>query len=653
MDRTLSIKPLHLAIILAVVTFIAFFPSLKNDFVNTWDDNNYVTENPKIRGLDGAHLKQMFTRQVNGTYVPLALLTYALEYRIAGNDPAPYHRTNLLLHLISTLLIFQLFRLMKIDPLYAAFGALLFGLHPMRVESVAWISERKDVLYGLFYIAAMVCYVRHIRRENENSRYLWLSMLFFLLSLLSKMSAVTLPLSLLAIDYFMGRPVKLNLLKEKIPYFILSLIFGLGGLLIIFWISRKSGLLKANEMTGLGDRFLYGIYSLNGYLVKFFAPVNLSAMYPYPEFKGVAKILFYLLNPLLLLGTGYLVWRTARHTRALAAGALFFFINVVFLLQIFAVGSGFFADRYTYIPYIGLFLAVAWVADYAVTKQPRLRFLVLPVLAVACLACLVLTFNRCKVWKNDETLWSDVISRYPDRMAAPYADRGVYYMSNGSADLAAADFTRALSIDPQFEIAYTNRGILYGMQGKLDLAISDFTKAIAINPGNAKTYNNRGVAYGNAGFPVLAIADFLKVIQLDPHYSSAYLNLGNVYFRQKEFDRAIAFCRQGSGINPMNPDFPDIIGNCFLEKGEPEQAPDAFRRSLALDPSGFDAMLGLSVAYYLQNNKDDAKRWLDQARMANNELTFGMAGLKSLEKSGYYFGEKKRSALEKMFSEFR
>ena len=176
-------KPLNLTIIILGITFIVFFPSLKNDFMPTWDDEKYVTNNPVIRDLNFTNIRQIFTKPVNGTYVPLPLLTFAFEFNLFGNNPLPFHASNLILHLICTFLVFQLFRLLKLDLIYAAFGALLFGIHPMRVESVAWITERKDVLYGCFYLISIIGYIKYTREQKQTSKFFILSFISFILAL--------------------------------------------------------------------------------------------------------------------------------------------------------------------------------------------------------------------------------------------------------------------------------------------------------------------------------------------------------------------------------------------------------------------------------------------------------------------------------------
>jgi protein O-mannosyl-transferase len=647
-------KPLNLAIIILGITFVVFFPTLKNDFIPTWDDEKYVLNNPVIRDLDLVNIRYMFTRPVNGTYVPLPLLTFAFENTLFGNNPLPYHATNLLLHLACTFLVFWLFRLLKLDLIYAAFAALLFGIHPMRVESVAWITERKDVLYGFFYLASIIAYIKHTQEENRSSKFFLISLLSFLLALLSKIEAVTLPLSLLLIDYFSKRPLTVKLFTEKIPYFILSLIFGVLGIIIIYRVGLKTeGFLKSNEMVSLTDRIFYGLYALGGYLFKFLLPVRQSALYLRPEITGFFRILFYVLNPIFLIVLGFFVYRSRKFTRTFIFGCLFFLANVIFLLQVFTVGIAFFADRFTYIPYIGLFFITGWSVQDFLSKKPSAKTTAIMILSVYCIILMFSTFNRCKVWKNDVTLWSDVIEKYPDQTLIPYINRGMGYTNRQEWENAIADFNKANAIDPKNASVLTDRGFVYGIIGQPQEAISDFTMALSLEPKNTKALQNRGVAYGNTGQHDKAVADFLKTIELDPGYVKAYVNLGLIYLQQKEYDRVMDISLRGLKIDTHTAELYTNLGNCYLEKGENDHAIEKFSGGLLINGSDLDAVLGMMVAYYNKNDMATAKGYLTQAMSLYPDLNQGLKGLDELERSGQPFCDRKKETLRKIFSSMR
>jgi protein O-mannosyl-transferase len=647
-------KPVNLAIIIIAITFIAFFPSLKNNFIPTWDDDRYVMNNPVIQDLNLPNVGKMFTRPVNGAYVPLTLITFAIEYNLFGNKALPFHTTNLILHLLCTFLVFRLFRLLNLNLIYAALGALLFGIHPMRVESVAWITERKDVLYGLFYLISLIAYLKYTTQQTNKSRYYVICLISFFLALLSKIEAVTLPLSLILIDYYSKRPLNGKLITEKIPFFFLSLFFGLIGVLIIYRAGLKvEGFLKVNETESLISRVFYGLYSFGGYIFKFLFPFQQSALYPRPEATGFFKIVLYFLNPVILLLLGFLIYRTLRKTVVILFGALFFLANIIFLLQVFSVGIAFFADRYTYIPYIGLFFITAWSAEQLIRKRPQIKYTIVTVLTIYSLVLITLTYNRCKVWKDGVSLWSDVIEKYPDRTIIPYTNRGISYTTLGEWDNAITDFNKVISIDPKNAGVYLDRGFVYGFLGQPEDAIADFSRSLEIDPENARAYQNRGVAYGNSGHTDKAIADFNKAIGIDPRYVAAYSNLGLMYLEQKKFDTAIEISLKGLKIDQNVAELHNNIGNCLIEKGEDDKAIDEFLKSIMINGADLDAVLGLLVAYYNKNDMVTAKGYLDKAMNIDQKLSYGVKGLQELERSGQILADKKKETLVKIFSSVR
>jgi protein O-mannosyl-transferase len=642
-------KPAFSVIVILIITFIAFIPSLKNEFMPTWDDNVYVTNNPMVHELSTATVKEMFTKPVNSTYVPLPLLTFAIEFSLFGDNPLPYHVTNLLLHLLCTFLVFQFLRAMKIDITYAAIGALLFGIHPMRVESVAWITERKDVLFGTFYLASMIIYTKYLETKDKKRNYFLAGIGFFLLALFSKIEAVTLPLSLLLIDYYKERPLKIKLIIEKAPYFLLSLVFGILGIIIL----QKQGTLSSNELLTFGDRFFCGLYAFSGYILKFFLPVYQSAYYPYPLLTGITASLIYFVNPLLLIVLGFFVYRSLRFTRAIVFGMLFFLFNVVFLLQIFAAGTAFFSDRFTYIPYIGLIFIFVWYLEKVIRANREKKYVLFPVLAIVVLVLIGLTFSRSQVWKDGETLWTDSLEKYPDRNVPAYANLGVFYGNASQWDKAIAHLTKAIDMDPKYPDAFANRGVAYGNVGEPEKAISDFSKTIEINPKYAKAYHNRAVSYAGLGQYDKAIADLSKAIELEPKYISAYVNLGLLYYQKNEIDNAIGIGLKGLKEDPQNADLMVKTGNYYLEKGDPGHAIEQFRSCLGIKMNDPGAILGMAVAFYYQNDPTTAFRYLNQAKNAEPELNKGMAGVALLENSGYFFSERSKATLMRMFSEMK
>ncbi len=647
-------KSVQYALVIVVITFISFFPSLKNGFMQTWDDEKYVTSNPLIRELNGTHVLQMFTKQVNGSYVPLPLLTFAIEYKLFGDNPLPFHATNLILHILCTLLAFKLLRLLKIDLTYAAFGALLFGVHPMRVESVAWISERKDVLYSLFYLGSIIAYIRYLAEPQKNRKFLIYSILLFLGSLFSKIEAVTLPLSLLLVDYLLQRPFRLKLITEKIPYFLLSLLFGILGVFIIYRVGLQGNeFLKSNQDMSLAERVLYGLYSFSGYILKFFIPISQSIMYPYPVMTGWIRTWVLFLNPALIMAIVVFTAWSARKTRAVAFGMLFFLVNIFFLLQFFAVGNTFFADRYTYIPYFGLIFILLWFAEKIVRKNAIRKMWVNIVLSVFAVICMVLTFSRCAVWKDGVSLWSNVISQYPGRFMEPYANRGVSYFLKHDSENAIRDYTAALSIDPNSAPVYADRAMAYGFTGQQEKAIEDFSKSIGINPKNAKVIYNRGVAYGNANQSDMAILDFRRVINLDSAYVSAYVGLCMMLIEQRKFDTCSIMAEKGLKIDKYRPELYALLGNCELEQNDPDKAISTFQHCLRIDNTSIDAWLGLAAAFMIRQDDAGAAQNLALAREVAQQQNIRIDNIDDITGAGITLLDMKRTAIQKLLAKNR
>ncbi len=528
-----------LLFLVLLVTLLAFVPSVNNEMIDTWDDGVYVTDNMTIRDLNAQNLKIMFTTSVNGTYVPIPLISFAIDYQLFKLNPKPYHIENLILHLICTLLVYLIFRKLKLKTLYAAFAALLFGIHPMRVESVAWITERKDLLFSIFYLSALLSYESYIRKEKGKFRYALLTLVFFILSLFSKIQAVTLPLSLLLLDYLEGRELKLRLLLEKVPHFILSLVFGIFG---IFFL-EKTGSLEINVTYGLIDRIFFGLHSLTIYLQKFIFPYPLSVFYPYPMSPGEKLPLIYYLSPVVLVALAVLVFLTRKKTRTVIFGSLFFLFNIMFLLQILGAGQAYMADRFTYIPYIGLFFLLAWGAQKLVDRPFSGKAAIFALMVVIPAILFSMTHSRCQDWKSSETLWSDVIGKFPGKIPTAYANRASFYRKAGEWEKAITDYDVAIRLDPKNAVSIMNRGNLYFDKGKYDTAYNDYQKAMrrkGLGNDLNKLYANLGAIYGIRKNNDSALYYLDQSIRIDSTFPNAYLNRGLIHEAMRENRKAIA-----------------------------------------------------------------------------------------------------------------
>ena len=564
-----------LVLFILLATFLCFLPTLSADFIPSWDDNAYITDNLMIRSISLTSLKQMFTSQVGGTYVPLPLLSYAIEYKIWGLNPVAVQFTNVLLHLACVFLVFRILCSLKLDGFYAAAGALIYGIHPMGVESVAWVTERKDLLYGVFYFGSLLLYLHYVRLEKRKKILFAGSLALFVLALFSKIQAVSLPLVLLAVDYFYQRPLNLKLLFEKVPYFFLSLIFGVAGIFVL----QSVGALKVNEIYTFTERFFFGIFSLSSYLLKFFAPTNMSALYPYPVRSGSALPLVYYLSPVFILLLGFAVYRTANKTRAVAFGALFFLLSIVFMLQIFGAGAGFLADRYIKVPYLGLVFLVGWALQQNQEKWKKATMLVWFIFVVFSIFLMVLTYSRCKIWKNGGTLWTDVIEKYPGKEARPYSCRAVYYRSKGETDKTLADLNMTLAIDNRDAEMTLMRGNIYFGKGKDDLAYSDYIRVLKLKTDNSLAYGNLGAIYVRRNQLDSAVTSLTKSLELDSSFAASYAN------------RAVAYGGMGKTLESI----------------------EDFKRYLIYKPDDEKVFTSLAVAYRSLGRFEDCIEWLDKA----------------------------------------
>ncbi len=473
--------------------------------------------------------------------------------------------------------------------------------------------------------------------------------MFFVLALLSKIEAVTLPISLLLIDYFLERPLRFRLILEKIPHFLLSLLFGCLGIFILY----RVGQLYVNKELSFTTRLFYGLFSLNVYLVKFLVPYLQSAVYPYPVSPGNALPLIYYLNPLLTVGIAFLVYRTARLTRAVVFGSLLFFVNVIFMLQILAAGSAFLSDRYTYMAYTGLIFIMVWSLEHLVTKKKKLKQVVMIGMSVYMIIFIVMTFKRCEIWKNGETLWTDVIEKYHDQNIVAYSNRGIFYTNLGQWDNAIADLTRAIFINPEYPVSYANRGIIYANLGQQEKAIADFSSAIAIDPNYTLVFHNRGVAYGNTGQYMKAKSDFLRAIKLDAKYVSAYSNLSFIYCEQNQLDSAMQICVIGLKKNPESALLHSSLGRCYLIKGDIDNAVVQYKKCLETNDRNLDALLGMAVASFEKNEIAYAKGYISQAALIEPALNEGMTGIEKLERVGYSFSTGEKEILSSLFSQMK
>lgn len=597
-----------------LLTTIAFSPSLKNGFTN-WDDNVYIGENDLIKSVKVDNIKKMFDTEnhVSLNYHPITILSLAIDYKLSGYHAKTYHITNVLFHLLNTALVFWfIFLLSNKKIMVAVIVALFFGIHPMHVESVAWISERKDVLYTFFFMGALVAYYKYLDAEGKNKIGLYVFILIlFLLSVLSKAMAVVLPVVFLLLDYYKGRKFDKYLILEKIPFLVLSFIFGSMAL----HIQSEGAAIAKYETFTLLERLSFPAYGIMVYIYKLFVPTHLSCFYPYPHLvDGHLPTLFYVC-PLIIVLVFVLIFLSLKKNNptgsVLAFGFLFFLITIALVLQFISVGQVILAERYSYISYIGLLFPIAmgydWIQHQTDKKWSVYKQFTTPVLIVFAILCVWLTFERTKVWKNSDVLWTDAIKKFPDSEAS-YRNRGSYLINKKAYDLgekkvgemeidrALEDFNISIHLNPNSAKVFTNRANIFGLKGRFDLALADYSKAIELDSTDEQTFFNRAVTYSMMKNFDKAIKDYTTAIIMKPDFTSAKKSRGYVYVDAREYDKAIVDLNEVIPLDPSNANNYFYRGTAFYNNGNFSKALEDYNTTLQLNPENSGAYFNRSMA---------------------------------------------------------
>ncbi len=517
------------ALVLLITTYATYTPAFDNGFVN-WDDQDYVTECPLVLTRTLANDALIWRTPVSLNYHPLTMWSLAMDARSApviGKiiQAAPFIRTNVEIHLINTLLVFLFIWILSMRNLFVGFFcALIFGVHPMHVESVAWISERKDLLYALFFLLAAISYLRYV----DTRKYPWLfaSLLLFVLSCMSKAMAVSLAPVVLLLDLWRGRKSwSMKVIAEKIPFFLIALFFGLMALDVQSggdfhgMLTLTSARIKATSdisAYSVIDRLKFAGYGYTQYLIRFFRPLGLCTFYEYPtdaEIAGLRAMEFWA-GVVLLIGSSIAALWSLRKTRLFAFGTFFYLATVAMVLQFIPVGKVIMADRYTYIPYIGVSFMLLMPLSTLQERSSTLRYATWAGVGAFCLFLLLLARKQVDTWQDSETLWNKVIAEYPNA-AQPRINLGNYYGKAGDMDKAIACYTHALMNGAKSSDVYEGLGNAYGSKGDHARAEEMLGRAIELDANNGSSYMNRGSSRMMLGKFALAIDDYTKAYELE------------------------------------------------------------------------------------------------------------------------------------------
>jgi tetratricopeptide (TPR) repeat protein len=582
--------------IIILSTFICYLPVLSDqkEFTN-WDDPGYVTDQPLVKSLNFENVKKIFSpgSVVMFNYHPLTVLSLAIDYN-RGYDSetnalsiVPFATTNLMLHLLNTALVFIfLYQLSRKKLWVAVVSALIFGIHPMHVESVAWISGRKDLLYCCFFLGSCITYLRYV--EINKKSLLALSLLFFIASCLSKAMAVPLPIILFLIDFLRRRKLTLYTILEKVPFFIIAFIIGYYAV-----VTQKGAIAEYGVLT-TWERLCYASYGCYMYLVKLIVPIHLSAYYPYP-FKNSGSSLIYNISPLIALAVFsipmiiYAADKERRCFRESIWGLGTYFAMIVLVLQFVSVGHVIMAERYSYVAYIGpLFLLSSYTNSYF--ESVKFKKIAYGILALFFLIYGYLTFNRVQVWQNSRALWEDVIEQYEKnrediiRLKTPYKNLAEYYTSIKEFDSAYVYYSFLVPTGTRDAEVWSNLGNIYMLRNDLKNALKSYSLSASLDSSNYETFIKRGVVYGKLDKDLEAIQDFKHVIRLNPDFEDTYPMLLKQMLKIERYEEAVGLSEAAISKFPKNAELWFLKGVALVGLKKYEDGIKNIQQAMAINP---------------------------------------------------------------------
>ena len=604
-------------LIAIVITFICFSNVGGLEFVN-WDDDKNFSENPAIVNFNmgdfAALTSDIFSSHVIGNYNPLTIFSFAMDKVMFGLDnPGAWHWENLLFHLLCVFLVYRISLLLGLSWKGGLFVAILFGIHPMRVESVTWVTERKDVLFGFFFLWALYIYIRSKITTNKFD-VLWITGLM-ILSCLAKIQAVALPLTMLAVDYYMDKDLSFKNILSKVHYFIISLATGLVGIHFL----NLQGSIEDVDKFSFFQRIFIGAYSFIVYCVKLIVPYELSPLYPYPK-----SLPWYIFGSIIALPIVlFILWKAHKlGKKHIVFGLGVFIFNIIFLLQILGAGQGFLADRFSYIPYLGLFFILGYYFDQFIKNDHRLRTSTFALSGLFVIAMGVMTFNQNKIWKNSGTMWSHVLKYYKNT-DLPYGNRANYYRDAKKYDLALSDYDEAIRLKPFNPEALNSRARLYFNKGgaeNLKLAAADYNTAIEKKLSLPKDpdrdvslgeyYINLGATYAMLGNRTGAIEEFNRGLELKPNHVTGYLNRSVIYNQLGDYPNALKDIETYFTYNPYNADLWYEAGRLKRALNRLPEAVKDYTEAIRLN--------GKKGVYYYERSRTQSQ--LNQRNAAKRDL---------------------------------
>lgn len=625
-----------LCLLLALVTAALYWPMMRHDFVD-YDDRHYLLDNPHVSpGLTWSGILWSFQCGYAANWHPLTWISHMIDFSLYGLNPSGHHLTNLLFHVANTLLLFLLLRQMTGSLWRSFFVAAFFGWHPLRVESVAWAAERKDVLCAFFGLLTLWAYGRYAKFKIQNSKFKretmgWYSaaLFFFALGLMSKPMLVTLPFVLLLMDFWpLGRcrffesgkdpanpedrdavsaglaaenpsDCARRLIREKLPFFALALLAS--GL--TYLAQHSGGAVRSWVELPLSVRIANAVMSYLRYIAKTFWPSDLSAMYPYYKHWPVSLVI----AVMLLLGV-LSAWFALRARRSpwLIVGWLWYLGTLIPVLGLVQVGSQAMADRYTYLPGIGLLILIVWGVNDLLTSIPWTRKGMALLGTGALAGCLAVTSIQLKYWRDGETLFRHVVAVTRDNYAA-YECLGRILDNKGEKEAALKLFVEAVRIEPRDPLAQYNLGTALLARGRLEEATNHFGIALQQDPKFAEPHSNWGKALLDQGKLEEAEAHLSKAVELQPDNAEMRYNLGTLLLMQSRVPEAVAQFTEALRLKPDHPDAHRNLAFALVRLGKPGESISHLSRVAQLQPQNPQAHVHLGQALLEDNRPDEAE----------------------------------------------
>ncbi len=605
-----------ICLLLVTITFALYQQVYTFDFIDL-DDNLYVYENSYVKGgLSAGNVKWAFSNLTSGMWIPITWLSLMTDSTLFGTSPSGYHFTNLIIHLINITLLFILLRNLTGDFWPSAFVAALFAFHPLHVESVAWVTERKDVLSAFFFFLTLMSYSCYSQKQNP----LWylIACLFYALGLMSKPMLVTVPFILILIDFwplnrvernkiFNGRLV--HLILEKTPFLVLAISVSA----VTYYTLQKDGGIFSLESSPISMRATNALVSYVKYIAKLFYPDGLTVLYPHGHTTSWLKMsgAFGLLSAI-----SWIIVRNIRRAPFLIVGWLWYLGMLIPVIGIVHAGPQAMADRFVYLPIIGLYIIIAWgAAEFS--KRRAYRKITFTVLSNCFLLIAVtISWNQLQHWKNSITLFNHTLNHTSSNYII-HNNLGRTLHRKGLPEKAIPHFQEALRIMPFYEDARNNLGLALAKMNQVDEAIEQYQIVIKRNHQNHKAHNNLGLALKQKGLILESIEHYNEALRITPDFLAAHINLGNLYTEQQNITGAIHHYLSALKIDPENASLHNHLGIAFFLNGEMNRARSHFEQAIGIRPAFVNARINLGNILVNMGNLSQAIGHYTEALRAN------------------------------------